>query len=96
LRKAKIEDRPGRDAERVLAVLAAPLLAGGDEVVFAYHTAMRARHGLVVAPAHFPEDLERLLSFISKTRRTDRVRALAESKKCWLMAVLNSSYMAIF
>lgn len=52
---------PVAEQQGVLAVLAAPLLASGDEVVFAHHAAMRARHSLAVAPAHFPEDLERLL-----------------------------------
>ena len=56
----KGEQGAGRDRERVLAVLAAPLLAGGDEIVLTDHAAHRAGHFLAIAPAHFLEDLESL------------------------------------
>ena len=35
----KRKDRAGRDAERMVAIFAAPLAVGGDEVVFMYHAA---------------------------------------------------------
>lgn len=56
----KGKDGAGRDAERVLAVLAALLFAGGDEIVLVDRSARRARHCLAIAPTHFLENLEGL------------------------------------
>lgn len=52
------EDSSRCHAESVVAVLAAPLVARGDEVVLMHHAACWAGHGFAITPTYLLEDLE--------------------------------------
>lgn len=79
------KDRPTGHVERVLAVLTLPLLASGVEVALADHTTHTGHTTSPLLPQRTSRNTANASSsLISNTLRTDRVRALAESRKCSL------------